>query len=89
LNEGELPNHTHHFVGINVPGTRSGPGVKQNRLLANSSAGNLYNQDTQNLVQMNEGTCGGTGNNAPHNNIQPSLVLNFVIALKGDYPDWN
>jgi microcystin-dependent protein len=30
-----------------------------------------------------------TGNNQPHNNMQPYLVLNFIIALQGIYPSRN
>ena len=89
LTEDQLPSHTHPFVGINAPGTRNGPGTKQNRLLANSNAGDLYSMDVTSLVQMNDGTCTGTGNGAPHNNIQPSMALNFLIAVNGIYPNWD
>jgi microcystin-dependent protein len=35
---------------------------------------------------MNAGSLGMTGNNQPHDNLLPFLVLNFIIALYGVYP---
>jgi microcystin-dependent protein len=37
-------------------------------------------------VQLNLQAVAQTGNGVPHNNIQPSLVLNFCIALQGIFP---
>ena len=34
-------------------------------------------------------TIGATGGSQPHNNVQPYLVLNFVIALQGVFPSQN
>jgi len=36
--------------------------------------------------QMAPGALGVQGGNQPHNNVMPSLVLNFCIALQGVYP---
>ena len=35
---------------------------------------------------MNPATLGIAGGSLPHNNMMPSLVLNFVIALQGVFP---
>ncbi len=35
---------------------------------------------------MGAGAIGQTGGGLPHNNIQPYLALNFIIALSGIYP---
>lgn len=42
-------------------------------------------------VAMNAGSVstGNTGNNAPVNNMQPSLALNYVICLYGTFPSRN
>ena len=32
------------------------------------------------------GMIGGVGSDAPHNNMQPYLVVNFIIAFEGEYP---
>lgn len=33
--------------------------------------------------------CGSTGGAQPHENMQPSLVLNYIIALTGIFPSRN
>ena len=35
---------------------------------------------------MNPQTLNAAGGSPPHNNLQPYLVLNFVIALQGVFP---
>ena len=39
-----------------------------------------------NIVAMLANEIGVTGNGQAHNNVQPLLVLNFVISLAGDVP---
>ena len=57
------------------------------RALATSNPGFAYQTNsTQNLVNMNAQTVGVAGGSQPHNNMQPYLVLNFVIALQGVFP---
>ncbi|HEU4521904.1 MAG TPA: phage tail protein, partial [Thermoanaerobaculia bacterium] len=41
---------------------------------------------TGQTVQMNVQTNGIAGGSLPHNNLMPYLVLNFVIALQGVFP---
>jgi microcystin-dependent protein len=35
---------------------------------------------------LNPATISVTGGSQPHNNIMPTLVLNYCIALQGVYP---
>jgi microcystin-dependent protein len=35
---------------------------------------------------MNNAMIGSSGGGQPHNNLQPYLVLNWIIALFGIYP---
>jgi microcystin-dependent protein len=42
----------------------------------------------ENLVEFGS-VIGVAGGNRPHNNIQPSLALNFVICVTGCYPSRN
>jgi microcystin-dependent protein len=57
------------------------------RALATSSPGFAYQSNaSQNLANMNAQNLSVTGSSFPHNNMQPYLVLNFVIALQGVYP---
>jgi microcystin-dependent protein len=38
---------------------------------------------------MNPQTIGQAGGSQPHNNMQPYLVINFIIALEGIFPSRN
>jgi microcystin-dependent protein len=49
---------------------------------------NFYGPNTPN-VTLSPQTVGNTGGSQPHNNIQPSLVANFCIALQGVFPARN
>ena len=43
----------------------------------------------QSLVPLAAGTVGNAGNSQAHENMQPYLTLNFVIALQGIFPSRN
>ena len=42
-----------------------------------------------NLVAMAAGEISNTGGSQPHQNMQPYLVLNFIVALQGIFPSRN
>ncbi|MEM9305330.1 MAG: tail fiber protein [Pseudomonadota bacterium] len=81
LTEAQLPNHNHGLQGSgpansNVPtdaGYGTNPSVR------------AYHDDT-NRVAMAANSLDETGGSGPHNNLQPFLTLNFIIALVGLYP---
>ncbi len=37
-------------------------------------------------IPLNDKTIGSAGDGAPHNNMQPSLCINYIIALQGIFP---
>ncbi len=89
LNAAEMPQHTHQAKISGDLGTSSNP---QNNLWAQvtNTVGFLYGDpgqvaptDAMNNPVLNVG--GGQA----HNNMQPTLVLNFCIALQGLFPSRN
>jgi microcystin-dependent protein len=80
----EMPAHAHTLVGTTNPATATDP---QNQFLARASGalGNVYGPAT-NLAAMSAHAVGLAGANQPHNNMQPYLALNFIIALDGTFP---
>jgi len=85
LNIQQLPAHTHFINSSNTQGTDANPiGTS---LLAKSVA-NSYGP-FGNSVAMNPAIIGNVGGSQPHENRQPFLVLNFIIALQGIFPSQN
>ena len=86
----ELPGHTHAMMGSSNQATTMSP--RGNVLSEKARRGkNIYGPtpsgpQTQALDPQAVGVAGGS---QPHTNMQPSLVLNFVIALQGIFPPRN
>jgi microcystin-dependent protein len=80
----EMPMHNHQLNAISGAASQTDP---TNGLLA-ATTDPLY-QSSSNLVGMNPQSVTPMGGSQPHNNMQPYLVLSFVIALQGIYPSRN
>lgn len=83
LSEAQMPSHTHSFVGVD---RRADSGIAVGNAVAEPRDGNLYQTTSQNLVELSDQTLPNTGGSQPHNNLQPFLTINFIIALVGLYP---
>nr|CCA80759.1 conserved hypothetical protein (Receptor-binding domain of short tail fibre protein gp12) [blood disease bacterium R229] len=96
----QLPAHNHLFNVSSSPATSTNVGATQNHVLA---ASNLYSATDPSvsgpgtdlyaapgpLTALSGEACGSTGGGQPHENMQPSLVLNYIIALTGIFPSRN
>jgi microcystin-dependent protein len=86
LNFTNLPNHTHTLQGLGNPGQSADP---TGRMPAQGKAGDKdTSQYSANQVNasMASNAVAGAGGNEGHQNMMPSLVINFQIALYGAYP---
>jgi microcystin-dependent protein len=86
LLESEMPIHNHLMMASTPPGTLTAPA--SDRGLARMQGGNAYvpGNPLPPLGAMAFQILAPTGSSFPHNNMQPSLTLNFFIALQGVYP---
>jgi microcystin-dependent protein len=80
---GQMPTHT-HLVRANSTANAT---VPSNTAVAGGGGPQGYGA-TPNTA-MNPNIVGLAGNNLPHSNMQPYLVLNFCIALTGLFPSRN
>ena len=80
LLESEIPAHGHTARAVNDVGLQSSP---KDALLARA---NMYKNAPGTTNTMRLGITTPVGQSLPHNNTQPYLTLNFVIALQGVYP---
>jgi microcystin-dependent protein len=78
----EMPMHSHVPQALTGPGTSDNP---QNNVWAGSSNRDLQYADSPD-VRMNTAALPIAGGGQPHTNMQPYLVINFIIALEGIYP---
>ena len=79
----EMPAHNHAVNATTSPGTVN---VPTGNFLANS---NVSPYRTDSNTALNQALVSNTGGSQPHENRQPFLVLNFIIALQGIFPSRN
>jgi microcystin-dependent protein len=88
-----MPGHNHTLNATTNAGTTNNPA---GAFLANpltgrgqgGSTGNIYNPGTVNTILV-PASLPSSGNNIPHNNMQPTLFLTPCIALQGAFPARN
>lgn len=78
----ETPAHTHALRAASSNGTTDRPA---GQVMARSAAGIPHYGPTAD-VNLAAAAVGTSGGGQPHNNMQPYLTLNYIIALQGIYP---
>ena len=86
LDETQVANHSHTMKVVGALGNQTSP---VGNSLAQSPSGRggyaLYDDDDNKAAMANTALAKSGGGQA-HNNMQPSLTVNFQIALVGTYP---
>ncbi|MBU2871895.1 tail fiber protein [Colwellia sp. E2M01] len=93
LTEAELPNHQHF---VNATGENANTATFSGNIIAagfddrdnKKTPINMY-APAENLVALNPHSISAAGASRPHNNQQPSCVVNFCISLQGLFPARN
>lgn len=85
LTAAQIPGHSHGLVAAR-DGARSDQ--PSGNLLASGEA-DVFSRDTGNPVAMAATAVAPTGGSQPHQNMQPYLCVNFIIALFGIFPPRN
>jgi microcystin-dependent protein len=81
----EIPVHTHNLMAQTNPATTTLPAADTS--LARSGGGGFYKVTPfGNLTSMAFQSLTPAGGGLPHNNLQPYLTLNYIIALQGVFP---
>lgn len=81
----QIPAHTHQLNYGTSSNKNENPA---NAILSTSGlrrSGNAY-AESGNYTNLSINTLQSTGGNQPHNNCQPYLALNYIIALQGEFP---
>jgi microcystin-dependent protein len=83
LNISQLPAHNHLVSASNANPDQGSPAG--NMWAGNTGAYSSASPDSS----MNPASISSAGGSQPHTNMQPYLVMNFVIALQGIFPSRN
>lgn len=87
LTEAEVPEHGHT---LNMSTASGDAPVTNDNFLASFNNGYVDDTvDAATLVPLREGSVSNAGSSAPLNNMQPSQVIAFAIALQGLFPSRN
>ena len=84
LTTSQIPAHSHVPVCLSTPGAQTGPGGGR---WAATSSNTIYNNTAPAGAETFAATAiGSTGGSAPHDNMIPFLVVNFIISFFGVFP---
>ncbi|MFH6784765.1 MULTISPECIES: phage tail protein [Methylobacterium] len=94
LTQVQMPSHTHAITAVNTPGTLSDP---SNAFLAQTvdtsstqpTAPSYVPTIVAGAVRLSPNTMSTAGASAPHANLQPYLVMNYIICVNGLTPARN
>jgi microcystin-dependent protein len=90
LTQSEMPQHIHFLEGSSLVGSAVNPRPQNSSgTLFAQDPGNCYTSNVQSLTALNTGSVSNYGGSQPHENRQPYLVLNIIIALQGIFPSRN
>jgi microcystin-dependent protein len=85
LTEDQIPSHSHDPNSLSTTGDETSP---VGALWANTAGGRspvkAYSQDSS--IPMNPTAINTVGGSQSHNNMQPYLAINFIMAYEGVYP---
>ncbi|MES2812428.1 MAG: tail fiber protein [Bacteroidota bacterium] len=86
LTTSNLPAHSHVVNAVNTSGNQNLPtgNLPSDTLVLDPE----YSNATPNAL-MNPAMVNNSGGNQPINNVQPFLVINYIIALQGIFPSRN
>lgn len=86
LVESQMPNHSHELLVASAAPANSrasGDAIGQGTFFVNN---NPSDPATQPSLALNSRTVGAAGGSQQHENMQPTLCINYIIALQGIFP---
>lgn len=79
----EMPQHSHHLVGVKTEGNNPSP---PNNMFAATGNQIYHALDTAGQVKMNPKILSTVGGGAAHENMMPYLSIVFCVSLDGEMP---
>jgi microcystin-dependent protein len=85
LTQGMMASHNHGMSGVAISGSSVTPDPTM-ALAEPPAIVPAYQTSLGSPATLSAGAVTPSGGDQPHNNLQPFLVLNFIIALQGIFP---
>ncbi len=85
LTEAQMPSHSHTMQGVSNPALVKLPSTEV-AVARTSGAAGFQTDSASNLAAMAPEAILANGGTQAHQNVQPVLALNHIIALVGLYP---
>ncbi len=85
LTTGQIPAHNHLLLAAGSTANSSDP--SNNRWASQPSLGQYETVSSGSNLKTT--ALGSTGGSQPHNNLQPYIAINYLIALEGIFPSRN
>jgi microcystin-dependent protein len=82
----QMPSHTHPFLVSTDTGAQISPA---NNVIGSGASVTLFRPIVANQPMDVQSISPSNGGNQPHDNMQPYLVINYIISLYGIYPQPN
>lgn len=82
----QLPPHSHQMLVASAPAANNraeNDAIGRSDIFVNTDRSDMT---TQPLIPLNDRTIGSTGDGQRHENMQPTLCINYIIALQGHFP---
>jgi microcystin-dependent protein len=89
LTTNQIASHNHSILVATTPGSTNVPAsnvVLSTEAEGNPNAAPVYSATVTNTLNLAAQALGATGGNQPHNNIQPTLTISYIISLFGVFP---
>lgn len=86
LSEAQMPSHNHQLTASSDSADEDGTTNVANARTAETDASDRIYGTASNLTAMSSNALAKTGGSQAHNNLQPYLAINYIIALQGLYP---
>lgn len=86
LTEAQMPNHSHTLRGSTEDTDEEGTKNPVDAVTGQPELAEGFYGPSGNLMAMANSALQNTGGSQSHNNMQPFLTINYIIALVGTYP---
>lgn len=86
LTSAQIPSHSHVLNSSSTAPSLSPTGNLPAGTVSAAGSCEIYGPSTIRITRLNPASMLADGGSQPHNNIQPYLTVNFIIALNGIFP---